>query len=83
MNNKLLMYMMTGNIYFLFLPTQTALMMMMMSGGNIQTPSSSVIPLGQSSNLNSLLPLLLLSGAQKRRYPRRTIIRRYYRGRRW
>lgn len=87
MNSKMLFYMMTKNPLFLFMPVKTALIMSMMGmGGSLfgtQTASGAI----GGMDMNSIAPLLLVSGGLNggsrrrsyRRYNRPIIVRNYRR----
>lgn len=88
MNTKFLMYMLTGNMLFLFLPVKTALMMMMLGGGGL----TGGVTAGTTAQtlLSNPATLMLMSGAMggngRRYYSRpRTVVynRRYYSRKRW
>lgn len=94
MSKKLLMYMLTGNVLFLFLPANTAMMMMLL-GGLGGSPGGGTSPIAMnvqgsttaSNLLSSPAGVLAMSSMMTptRSYRPRTVYvnRRYYARRRY
>lgn len=84
---KMLMFMMTGNILFLFMPFMQALLFSMIMpglGGSLTGGTGTLTSTGLTSS-NMMLPLLLMSTQNKKRYyrPRTRVVNRYYGRRRY